>query len=154
MRDDRLQRPLRTTITYAIAGIVASAVIHAYFESNWAYYVRSISAERLAQRGGGEPPPFIANSPRSAGHGAIAFLLGGLAAGAVARRCVIASAAFAIGVAAAHALLTLMQPEGQSNLWPLSIIAVWLVSLAPAAAGATLPCAVRVWHGRSRGGAA
>src|SRR5689334_21608486 len=60
--------------TCAVAGVVLSLALHAYYVATWPRYVESISDVRMAQRGGVPPTPHIGATTRSARDGSVVFL--------------------------------------------------------------------------------
>ena len=140
---DRAQQTRSGVAGFALAGAVLAVALQLYFVARWDRYVESIPASRLAQRAGIPPRPQIAATKLSARDGAGVLLVSGFAVALITRRYWTGVGAFAIGAAVTNVIVGLMSRQIQGNLWPLSTVAVLILTLAPILIGGAIGLGLR-----------
>jgi hypothetical protein len=128
-----VKRDAAGLVVVLLAGIAVSIVLHIHFIRNWDRYLESWPSNPVTHGRASPPSPLVGGTSLSMKVGALAIFLTGLFSPLLARRAPwLAAISFAGGVGIAHAFLTVVPPNGMTNLWPIAVV---LVALPTAISG-------------------
>lgn len=123
---------MSTRLLLFVAGAIVSAVLHAHFVRSWSMYVAPPSSEHSRFYA---VSPHLTESKRAALTGAAVFMLSGVFLALTLSRMAHAVALFALGAAVIQALTYMLRPGGPGNLWPISLLAIAIVTGGPVFVG-------------------